>query len=60
MLPGETKPDNLRAKGITDMCKDDMKNMLSALGTPGSAAAKHLMHIELVDDNDKQSKQLNI
>jgi hypothetical protein len=50
MLPGETKPDNLRAKGIADMWKTERKNMLSTLGAPGFVPAKHPMYVKKVDD----------
>jgi hypothetical protein len=55
MLPGDNKSGNLRAKGIADMWKSEKKNMLAALGAPGVVPAKHLMHIEKVNDDDKQS-----
>jgi len=55
MVPGETKTGNLRAKGIADMWKSEKKNMLAALGAPGVVPAKHLMRIEKVNDDDKQS-----
>jgi len=55
MLPGETKTRNLRVKGIDDMWKSEKKNMLAALGAPGVVPAKHLMRIEKVNDDDKQS-----
>jgi hypothetical protein len=56
MLPGETKPDNLRAKGIADMWKSERKNMLAALGVPGAIPAAHLMRVEKVNDSHKQSE----
>ena len=56
MLPGETKPDNLQAKGLANMWKSERKDMLAALGAPGVVHAKHLIHIEKVDDAHRQSK----
>jgi hypothetical protein len=55
MLPGDSKSGNLQAKGITDMWKSEKENILAALGAPGVVPAKHLMRIEKVNDDDKQS-----
>jgi hypothetical protein len=60
MLPGETKPDNLRAKGIADMWKTERKKMLSALGAPGVVPAKHLMYVKKVDEETKKSQLFEI
>jgi hypothetical protein len=60
MLPGETKPDNLRAKGIADMWKTERKKMLSALGAPGFVPAKHLMYVKKVDEETKKSLSFEI
>ena len=60
MLPGETKPDNLLAKGIADMWKTERKNMLSALGAPGVVPAKHLMYVKKVDEETKKSLSFEI
>jgi hypothetical protein len=60
MLPGETKPDNLRAKGIADMWKTERKNMLSALGAPGFVPAKHPMYVKKVDKETKKSPLFKI
>ena len=60
MIPGETKPDNLRAKGIADMWKTERKNMLSALGAPGVMPAKHLMYVKKVDEETRKSPSFKI
>lgn len=58
MVPGESKPENQRQKGIADMWKSERDNMLSALHAPGYKPAKYRMIIEKVSGSHKESKYL--